>query len=686
MAKDSSVERLQKKLYAREGGPPPKARRELHEHEREEAISEDWLSAGDTSVPAGTPDVQESEATEAVAGSVSEQVPEQEKPEPDVFSDKRVTAKAAMSRGKRRMIGRVVKAILTASFVFFLVAAGVATYFFVLGNNQVTCDKLPIRVSGPVSIPSGKELVLSVEVTNNNPVPIHDSSLTIDYPEGSRSTSDPNTTLPSAREQINTIESGETVSMTARVVLYGKEHAEQAINFVVEYSIEDSDAVFTCETQSQVVIATAPVALSVVGLEEISSGQELPLTIHVRSNSEQLVPNQRLVVEYPFGYQFLRAEPEPTEGSNVWDIGDLAPGMEYTIQLYGVVKSQTAEARAIRFNLGEGDPQEPLELVTSLQVVEHGLLITRPFLSLDLALNGSLEQEVSVPLGESVLATVQYKNTLSYPLHDVEIEAVLDSSMLDGRRLNTEGGGYYRSVDQTILWSSHTNSDFKELAPGEEGRVGFRFVSKEAGEATGVIEPYMNISFNVRARRISEETEVQQELTSQAQRTVKFITDLMFGRDALYTVGPFTNTGPHPPRVDYETTYTIIWDLANSTNNLENVEVTAVLPVYVRWLDTVDPLSEDVQYNPVTREVRWAVGDMAAGVGTRSVKRSMAFQVAMTPSISQLGKRVFLTKDEVARGVDTFTGDVVEQRAVIPQSTRLINDPYFPQDMGAVEE
>ncbi|MBP9760589.1 MAG: hypothetical protein KBD24_04500 [Candidatus Pacebacteria bacterium] len=682
MPEDSSVERLKKKLYAREGGPLSRERRELHEEDARTDVSSDWMRHEDIVETRNTLAYDPKRELEDLRQGIVQKP--QATHTPAIFSNTKVQSEAVVRASKNRVGVRVVKTIFFASLAFFLLATTAAVYFFWLGNSQVTCDKITFDISGPMSVPSGKELVLNVGIANENPVALQDVYLTTKYPDGTRSAADSSIMLPTTREQIGTVDSGERVRTSERAVLFGKEQSEQKVQFTLEYTLKDSSATFTCPTEEKtVLIATAPVALSVNGLEEVSSGQELVLTIQVRSNSEETVPDQRLVVEYPFGYQYVRAEPPPTEGNGVWDIGDMGQGAERTITVHGVVQAQTTEARVVRFSLGEKDQVDAKALATTMQLLEHPLMITRPFLTLDLVLNGSVDSIITTEFGQAIHGKLRWRNAMQDPLYDVEIEAVLPEQLIDKGSVDVDSG-FFRSVDQTMLWTPQTDDDLREVAPGSDGVFGFTFNTKTPLGDTSLRTPSMEIAFTVRGRRVSDNIPIEQTLVSQARRTIRFVTDMNFTPRVVYSIGPFVNTGAHPPRVDKETTYTIIWNIANNLNNLSGVQVHGQLPVYVTWLGKVDSPNESVYYNPTTREVAWQAGDMSTKIGEQTPPREVAFQVALIPSITQLGDEVSLIEGVVARGVDVFTGNVIE-RTVRSQTTKLGDtDPRFQSDRGEV--
>ena len=172
------------------------------------------------------------------------------------------------------------------------------------------------------------------------------------------------------------------------------------------------------------------------------------------------------------------------------------------------------------------------------------------------------------------------------------------------------------------------------------------------------------------------EGNVVKEINSNEKIVVKISSSFQLAVKAVHTVGPFQNTGSIPPVAESPTTYSVIWTATNSSNKINNAEVRATLPTYIKWVGSVSPSTEDVTYLPGTREVVWKVGTINQGVGFSLDPKEVAFQIEFTPSISQVGSIPVLVNDTSASGADQFTGQVV--RTTKPKITTRINqDPGF---------
>ena len=154
---------------------------------------------------------------------------------------------------------------------------------------------------------------------------------------------------------------------------------------------------------------------------------------------------------------------------------------------------------------------------------------------------------------------------------------------------------------------------------------------------------------------------------------------------ATYATGPLENTGPFPPRVEEPTTYTVVWTVSNTSNDLSDTKVSAALPSYVEWVGLVSPSTESVSFNNVGGEVVWQVGTVSAGSGHNRPAREVAFQVRLVPSISQVGMSPVLIGAPTLTAHDVFTGTT--RRAVSRELTTAVSsDPGYRSDDGKVTQ
>jgi hypothetical protein len=153
------------------------------------------------------------------------------------------------------------------------------------------------------------------------------------------------------------------------------------------------------------------------------------------------------------------------------------------------------------------------------------------------------------------------------------------------------------------------------------------------------------------------------------------------------TTSNIDNFGPIPPRVNQETAYTIHWQITNTSNDLENVRVTAILPQGIAWKNVYTTLNKDttIEYNDRTKQIVWNVGKLPAGTGFLIPAYELVFQIALRPSIIQVGTLPVLIDESSLDGRDTFTGENLESFSPAI-STELRDDPSIGFGNGKVVE
>lgn len=574
--------------------------------------------------------------------------------------------------------------LLIGAAIFFALSLILSAFLFFSGSNVVTAQNIDIDIGGPLSIPGGEELVLNLQVTNRNSVPLELADLIVEYPEGTRTTANLNVELPRQRESLGTIRAGERVKRTLRAVLFGKEDTEQTIKVTVEYRLQGSNAIFYKEKEYDVLISSAPITLNVDSPEEVTSGEEVVLDVMVTSNSNGLIEDVLLEAEYPFGFEFTSATPEPSYSDTAWNLGDLRPGEERTVRLRGILVGQDTEERVFHVRVGTQSEADEGVLAAEFSTLEVPMIIKKPFIQMALAFDGNAgEQDHIVRRGESISGTISWRNNLPTTIFDAQIEVRLTGDALDRSAIESRDG-FYRSQDNTIVFSKETAAELASIAPGDRGSVGFTFASLPLTPQAKLRNPTIRAEVSVSGKRVLE-GDVPEEISSTVSREVKVASNIILTSRVVHTVGPFTNTGPLPPRVEEETTYTVAWSAANTANDIKNAKVTARLPSYVEWLGVTAPSGETIAYDPQSRVVEWNIGDLPQATGYATEPRQVFFQLSFTPSLSQEGSTPQLVVDQQIVGLDQFTG-VVLQTGHAPLTTRLSTDPNVRRDHSSVAE
>lgn len=604
-----------------------------------------------------------------------------------------------------RVIGVARKALwwlLGLAIIFFIGAVGFFSYFFLLGGGSFAASpsNIAISISGPPQIEGGAPTELQLVVTNRNKVPLELADLIVTYPKGTRSPTDFATDLQNQRIPLGTIEAGGTRQGTVSAVFAGNEGDQVDVKVELEYRISGSSAIFAASSDYSIVFSSSPLSVVVSGNEETISGQPVELTVDVASNANAPVRDVLLSARYPFGFKLSSADPDPSVSSGqsgIWKIGDLSPGQKRTVTVRGVLSGEQGDDRVFNFAAGTRKDATATSsaIETSLASNIFTVSISKPFLGLSISVGGATGSDIIVSPGDIVSVAINWQNNLPTAITDAVIVAKLSGILIDGATVHSVDG-FYRSNDDVVIWDKTTSGGaLKSLLPGARGKVAFSFQMPKSEALKNIINPRLDISVNAAGKRTSE-TGVPQNLQATAKQKISLASDITFTAQGLYYANPFGSVGPMPPKAGTETTYAIVFTVANTTNKITDAKVTAHLPPYVRYVGICSPRAEcdpDTQkltFNQEDGTLTWNLGDIEPGVGLNgTAPRQTAIAIGFTPSTSQIGQEPSLLQNIKLTGIDVSKAEAqknvnpgavivpVELKTVKDVTTNILGDPGF---------
>ena len=419
-------------------------------------------------------------------------------------------------------------------------------------------------------------------------------------------------------------------------------------------------------------IASSPIIVTPTYPTTISSGQPFDITLDVNSNTDVLLNNVLVSAVYPFGYTFTGSDPAPFAGNNVWNIGDLGTGGKSEIVIHGILAAQNLEQRTFQFSAGLADNNQGKTIATNLTTIPETITVDKPLVDLSVSIAGKSGDYIALP-GEKIPVTISWQNNTPTSLLNTSLSVQLTGSALDRNSIVVEGG-FYRSIDNTVIWDNTNNQTFAQIDPGTKGSVSFTF-SPLLALPSGSHNQDIALSVNWNSSQLSSDNSAG-TVTSSASQKVLIGSTLGLSAQVARVLGPFANTGPIPPVAEKPTTYTILWSLTNSLNDATNTVVSAVLPQYVSWDNVTSPSQEPVTFDPVSDTVTWNAGTVTGGTGFGGAPRQVAFQVTFLPSLSQVGLAPTIVGQTSVSATDSFTGATL-QTTFPSLSTRFSSDPSF---------
>jgi hypothetical protein len=550
------------------------------------------------------------------------------------------------------------KSVLWLSLIFFIIAIASGAYVYFRGGDVISSNNISISVAGPITIGGGQELDLTVTVQNQNSVDLTDATLNVDYPDGTRSPNNISSTQLHTSNDLGAIPAGGTATQNISAVFFGAQGAQENLTFTLNYQAKGSTATFEKQKVIQVSINSVPVSLTINSLKEINSGQQIELDATIGSNSQTTIQNLLLKASYGFGFVFVSSTPAPIDtAKDAWLIGTLAPGQQKTIKIVGQLTGQDGEDQAFNFTIGTQSQQNNSVVDPVFLTATQTVAISKPFIGINLSLDGSTNSTYITNPGQDTRADITWINNSPTKVNNAKITVSFGGAILDKTSVQPIQG-YYDSLANTITWDQSTNSELATVSPGDTGTISFDFASllPQIANLNSFHNAAITLNINVSGTR-ADQSDVPNQVLSSVIRTVNFDTDLEVVPRITYSGGPFTNSGPIPPRVEKTTTYTVILALTNTFNDTQNVKVSAFLPQYVNWLGAVSPSNEMISYASTTGTIEWDPGNVPAGTGFSSSPRQVDFQVSFTPSLTQVGSAPALLSNINLTGTDSFTND-----------------------------
>ena len=536
---------------------------------------------------------------------------------------------------------------------FFIIAIAVAAIFFILGTRSVTNNNITITVQGPASIASGTAVPLTVTVTNHNPAALSNSDITLDFPDGTRSASDITQPLTRYTNSIGTIAAGGNSTQTVQAVLFGSANQTVTIPVTFEYHTANSDAVFTKNENYTFTITSAPLSITVKTVSTIATGQPLAIVVGVRSNATNVLSGIAVAAQYPSGFTPIKST--SATSTSFFTIGTLQPGQEKDFTIQGTMSSTDNTQLAFDFTVGTANTDGTQTLGVDYASQSAQVTITKPFLATTLSLNNSSTPVVVVSAGQPISGVISWVNSVASAIANGQVTIKLTGNALDPTSVTTPDG-FYNSSNGTVTFTGQNDPSLTTLNAGDSGNGSFTLSTLTGNKLNALTNPTIQLAVSVSGQHSGDNT--TESINNTLTQTIKLATNLMLASGVVHSNGPFPNTGPIPPVPNQATTYTVLWTVTNTVNDVGGATVTAILPSYVTFTGKMTPSDGSLSYDATSHTVTWKIGNVSSGsIGAQALQA--AFQVSLTPSSSQSQTSPILVGNQTIVGTDRFTSTQV---------------------------
>lgn len=553
--------------------------------------------------------------------------------------------------------------IISSIFFFFTLLASSAFFFF--ASTNISAENIKVTLSGPFTIGAGDTMPLQVAVANFNEVAIEDALLIITYPQGTKKSDGSLEDLFTERIPINSLNSGQSINIPLRPIVFGEENQEFAIEALVEYRVNGSASTFEKRVAPlRYKITSTPITLTIANPRQISSGQSGEITLTLTNNAKTTINDLLVRAEYPNGFAFTSADPAPVAGNDVWLIRELAPEGTTTIRLRGIVTGQEGDELASRFTVGVARSNDFTQMATQFAEAQTSFVVESPFLAVEFAMDD--EDNVRIAeLGEVVSGQLKLENETNEPLYDVKVVMDVAGNAIS-RPAVLRTNGFFDESANTVTWDSGTVGGLRQMDPGREVTLIFAIPVRDRL----VSSPTITLSTSVEARRVTS-TNVSERLVSTVNGLIKVLTESVFLSEIAHV------SGPQPPALGSPTEYKVTLRAQAGSNDLADGVVTTQLPAHVTFKEVVGD-SSSFNFNANDRSIRWNVGTVSGGSN-----KTISFLVTYTPPSSHVGTRQDILYSQLFTATDVFTGKVVRKEN-FSLTTELPEELGFPEGNGRV--
>jgi len=544
--------------------------------------------------------------------------------------------------------------------IIFVVVAIIG--FWSWRGGTYSKEVLKLEILGPTEADLGQEVEYIVKYKNNGNFRLENPQLVFEPPSLSMKDEEIFRNQVLGAESLGeAIYPGEEKNISFKIRLLGKEGEAKLAKATLSYQPKDLKAKYESSTTFTTTIKSAPLTFEFDLPSKINSGEEFRFRLNYFSNLEYSLGGIRIQIEYPSDFEFIESSPKSLDKTD-WDISVLNKGQGGRIEVAGIVSADAGEVKIFRAKMGIWKDGEFI----LLKEAEKGVEVVNPTVYLRQEINKN-PQYSAVP-GEWLHYEIYFKNIGDDSLSNLFMVSKLTGEAYDLQTVKSDVGNC-KPGDNSVIFDWRKISKLQYLAPTEEGMVDFWIKVKD--DLGNVKNPYLSNKIFI--------SQVEQEFVTKVSSKIELV------QKGYYQDEVFGNSGPVPPKVGEQTTYTIMWYVKNYYSDVKDVKVKTVLPEGVELTGKIFPedASSKIAFDSQSREIVWSVGDVAKGEGVLASGRNIAFQISFIPTESQRGQTPNIMNDIVITGEDSWTDNLLQ--FINPSLNTNIPDDTVSGKKGTVQ-
>lgn len=529
----------------------------------------------------------------------------------------------------------IVRNKIILAIVILAVLAGIFGFWY-YQRNIYSKDILKLEILGSDEADTAEEIEYAIKYKNNGNIRLEEPRLVFEYPEYSILGEG-----KSLRQEIilEDIYPGQADTLYFKGRLLGKQGDIKKARAWLSYRPKNLKARYESETSHAAKIKSVPLTLEFDLPSKIESGGELSFRLNYFSNANYPLSDLGIKVEYPLDFEFMSSNPK-TLGETDWEIGLLNKTEGGRIEITGNLPGEVEEEKIFKAQLGSWQSGVFVVLKESIRAVK----IITPSIYISQQINGN-PQYVASP-GDILHYEIFFRNIGEEPFRNLFLVAKLEGKSFDFQTLRAPLGEF-EVGDNSLVFDWRRISDLQFLDVQEEGKVEFWINLKDNWLASGP----QDINPVIRNRVYL--SQARQEFVTKINSKIEVV------QKGYYMDEIFGNTGFIPPEVGKSTTYTIIWQAKNYYNDINNMQIKAVLGPGVNLTGKIFPEGTALTFDSNSREVVWKLDNLAAGKGVLGASPNISFQIVFIPVVFQKGQTIPLIGKAFITGEDQFTGQTI---------------------------
>jgi uncharacterized repeat protein (TIGR01451 family) len=560
---------------------------------------------------------------------------------------------------KNIMLRREINTWRKITWLFFLllmVLAAISWAAFLIFNQggRLNAKDIEFKISGPETAAVGQELIYEIQYKNLSQYNLKNAEISLNYPDSFIFTDAVPEPISGKHiwqiEQINTKRSGR-IELKGR--LAAPVGAKAIFSAAITYRPENFSSTFSADSGLTTEINSLGLNVAAEAPSFFNLNEESEILLKYAKQKENFIDNFNII--FAAGENFAVSVPKE---ASPWAIKEVSDKQE-KFSVKGKFLKKPAEGEKLKLSLaipeeitsGEGKEKKTQIKNHVFYEYEWSPVVAEGALNLSLTVNGS-NTDKPANFGDTLNYVIHYKNSSETTLKNVIIMASVDSDAVDWKTLQDEQKGEVK--DGSIIWTKEQIKNLAEIKAGAEDSFGFSLKIKTREQlkdaALNALQVQTALDYSVDSALKGLENPLI-KITTKINSDLNFLNEVRYFDRQNIAVGE----GPLPPKTGQKTTFRVYWALTNSLHDLENMEVTAVLPNNVNWENNYQKTTGEITYAADTRTVNWQIGSLDA----LAEPAMLDFAVSVTPQTSDKNKILTLLNQPQAEARDKETGGII---------------------------